>query len=329
MVMETKEGNNMDALLVKQLLGEASEDELQMIRAWLTKSIENQRYSKDFDSIWQRSKQLALQSTVDENSAWERFKVRTGPKDVPVIPLRQSGWTSMLRIVAILFVMVGTGWLMYFFAIQNQHVKQILTRSDVKPLIDTLPDGSVVTLNAQSSISYPEAFRGDTRQVTLTGEAFFQVAANKEMPFTITANNVMVRVVGTSFNVKTSIEKTEVIVETGVVEVARQQRKVTLKPEQKVIIRKDKQEFYKEITHDAFYNYYRSGKLVCDDTPLWRLVDMLNEIYGTNIVVEGDSLKRLPINTTFEAQSLENTLAIISETFNIKVVRNGKQIILQ
>jgi len=327
--METKEGNNMDALLVKQLLGEASEDELQMIRDWLTKSIENQRYSKDFDSIWQRSKQLALQSTVDENAAWERFKLRTSPKDVPVIPLPQSGWRSMLRIAAILFVLVGTGWLVYFFSIQNQDVKQIVTRSDVKPLIDTLPDGSIVTLNAQSSISYPEVFRGDTRPVTLIGEAFFQVAANKEMPFTITANNVTVRVVGTSFNVKTSIEKTEVIVETGVVEVARQQQKVTLKPEQKVIIRKDKQEFDKEITRDTFYNYYRSGKLVCDDTPLWRLVEMLNEIYGTNIVVEGDSLKRLPINTTFEAQSLENTLTIISETFNIKVVRNGKQIILQ
>jgi transmembrane sensor len=331
MVMETKEGHNMDDLLVKHLLNEASEDEIKKINLWLAESKDNQRYYEHFDLIWRQSKVLAAQSEVNEEAAWIRFQARTNQREgeKKVIPLIKSRVTYVLRVAAAILVLIGAGWFAYLYKIKSADIEQVVLKSDHLPRACTLPDGSVITLNANSSISYPVQFVSATRPVTLTGEAFFQVTPDKEKPFIITANNVIVRVVGTSFNVKTSVEKTEVIVETGIVEVARERRKVTLKPEQKVIIKKDETDFLKEKSEDAFYNYYRTGKLVCDNTPLSRLVEILNEIYGADIVIASDSLKQLPINTTFDSHSLETTLSVIGETLNIKVIRTGKQIILQ
>ena len=65
----------------------------------------------------------------------------------------------------------------------------------------TLPDGSKVWLNAASSLHYPTTFSGNSREVTLTGEAYFEIAENRKMPFRVNVNNVLVDVLGTHFNV--------------------------------------------------------------------------------------------------------------------------------
>jgi len=65
-----------------------------------------------------------------------------------------------------------------------------------------LPDGTRVTLNAGSAISYPEAFEGNIRKVTLTGEAFFDVVRNEKAPFVIITGDVVTKVLGTSFNIR-------------------------------------------------------------------------------------------------------------------------------
>jgi transmembrane sensor len=65
----------------------------------------------------------------------------------------------------------------------------------------TLPDGTNAWLNSESSIRYPTAFTGKERKVVVTGEAFFEVAKNKEKPFIVEANNVKIEALGTQFNV--------------------------------------------------------------------------------------------------------------------------------
>jgi ferric-dicitrate binding protein FerR (iron transport regulator) len=67
----------------------------------------------------------------------------------------------------------------------------------------TLPDGSQIWLNAESSITYPAAFTGKTREVSISGEAYFEVAKNKSKPFIVTAGNQTIEVLGTHFNVNT------------------------------------------------------------------------------------------------------------------------------
>jgi transmembrane sensor len=329
--MKTEQNPNIDELLVKSMLDEASIAEQIEINQWLLDDDDNQRYFEHFELIWNESKRLARTRTVDENAAWERFKARTTAKDreIEVIPMYPKPVFRILRMVAMVLMTAGVGWLSYLFATRSFSNEMLTISSGMETLTDTLPDGSIVTLNRKSSISYPREFAGKTRPVTLTGEAFFDVKPDKSKPFLISVNDVTVKVVGTSFNVKDNAEKTEVIVETGVVEVSRDTQRVRITPREEATIVKASAEMRKGITADEFHNYYRTRRLFCDGTPLWRLVEILNEAYEAEIVIGNQRLRNLPINTTFDQNSLESILGVVSETLSLKVEHHGDQIILK
>jgi transmembrane sensor len=195
--------------------------------------------------------------------------------------------------------------------------------------VQTLPDGSLVTMNSHSTLIYPEKFSGKIRPVTMLGEAFFKVTPDKTKPFIIKVNGVTVRVVGTSFNVKSRNGKTQVIVETGIVNVSEKNKNVNLNPGEKVLVTKTDGLLAKESNKGRLYNYYVTHELVCDETPLHELVSSLNEIYGAHIVIGNKTIANLPITTVFKGQSLDETLLVISETFKIKVERGKKGIVLR
>ena len=329
--MKTEHNPNIDELLVKSMLDEASIAEQIEINQWLLDDDDNQRYFEHFELIWNESKRLAHTSTVDENAAWERFKARTTAKDreTEVMPMYPKPVFRILRMVAMVLMTAGVGWLSYIFATRSSSDEMLTVSSGMETLTDTLPDGSIVTLNRKSSISYPQQFEGKTREVRLTGEAFFDVKPDKSKPFLISVNDVTVKVVGTSFNVKDNAEKTEVIVETGIVEVSRDTQRIRITPREEATIVKASAEMRKSITADEFHNYYRTRRLFCDGTPLWRLVEILNEAYEADIVIGNERLKNLPINTTFNQNSLESILGVVSETLSLKVEHHGDQIILK
>ncbi|HWV29702.1 MAG TPA: FecR domain-containing protein [Dyadobacter sp.] len=329
--MKTEHNPNIDELLVKSMLDEASVAEQIEIKQWLLDDDDNQRYFEHFELIWNESKRLARMSTVDENAAWERFKTRTmaNEREAQVLPMHPRPVFRILRMVAMVLMTAGVGWLSYLFSTRSSSHEMLTVKSGMETLTDTLPDGSVVTLNKKSSISYPKDFEGKTRDVRLTGEAFFDVKPNKSKPFLISVNDVTVKVVGTSFNVKDSAEKTEVIVETGIVEVSRDTQRVRITPREEATIVKASAQIQKGVTADEFHNYYRTRRLFCDGTPLWRLVEILNEAYEADIVIGSERLRNLPINTTFDQNSLESILGVVSETLSLKVEHRGDQIVLK
>ncbi|SDE48847.1 FecR family protein [Dyadobacter soli] len=329
--MKTEHNPNIDELLVKSMLDEASVAEQIEIKQWLLDDDDNQRYFEHFELIWNESKRFARTSTVDENAAWERFKARTTAKEreTEVLPMYPKPVFRILRMVAMVLMTAGVGWLSYIFATRSSSDEMLTISSGMQTLTDTLPDGSVVTLNRKSSISFPQDFKGKTRDVRLIGEAFFDVKPDKSKPFLISVNDVTVKVVGTSFNVKDNAEKTEVIVETGIVEVATDTQKVRITPREEATVLKASSKMRKGITADEFHNYYRTRRLFCDGTPLWRLVEILNEAYEADIVIGNERLRNLPINTTFDQNSLESILGVVSETLSLKVEQHGDQIVLK
>ena len=290
------------------------------MKDWLTDDA-NLAYFNQLKKIWDDSRQLALTSTVDENRAWQEFQQRIRPGTVR----RTSfGW---MRIAASIAIIMGIGLLVY--RILNDRVKEITVVAQQAVLSDTLSDGSVVTVNKGSSISYQSKFKGETRQVALKGEAFFNVTPNKKKPFVISVNDVQITVVGTSFNVKTISGNTEVVVETGIVKVSRAGKTVELRANEVTTVNAKDSLLTKEKVSDQLYKYYRTKEFVCDDTPLWKLVEVINEAYNSHIVIGNPALKNMSITTTFNNESLEQVLNVISITFNIKIVREGDTIILE
>ncbi|GAA4317377.1 FecR domain-containing protein [Compostibacter hankyongensis] len=321
--------NAMDDLLVKYLLEEASSAERGEVEQWIRADAGHQRYFEHFRLIWETSRQLSVPGAPDEEEAWQRFRSRMAQqrfsRPAPVRLLRRS---MLLRVAATLLLVLAGGWLLY--RLLHRPVPQMLSfSSGAQPRTDTLPDGSVVTLNRHSQISYPAGLSGSSREVRLSGEAFFEVARAEGRPFLVQAGEVSVTVLGTSFNVKSSGAATEVIVETGRVEVSRRKQSVQLAAHERVRV-SGGQALQKQEQRGELYNYYRTRAFVCNNTPLGELVPALNEAYNARIEIANPALKSLPITTTFRDQPLDTILAIISQTFpQVTITQNGPRILLK
>ena len=314
---------------MKHLLGEASPEENQAVKEWMKENASNRDYYDQLKKIWDNSRKLAADSTLDVNKAWERFQKRVdGPNESPGILDRNR--FSWMKVAASVILVAGFGIAVYFLINKNNAPIEMIAQTGQNVLVDTLPDGSVITLNKRSTITYPSKFKGDTRAIALKGEAFFNVAPDKKKPFIISVNDVQVTVVGTSFNIKSENGNTEVVVETGIVRVSKSGKTVELTAGEKINMYANDSNVTKEAVTDKLYNYYRSKVFVCDDTPLWKLVQVLNEAYDANIVIGRKELNDKKLNTTFNNESLEQVLEIIHLTFDITVIKNEDgQIILQ
>lgn len=316
-----------DDLLVKYLVGEATPSEHQQVQEWIEAGEENRQYYEQFKKIWDGSINAISPRNVDEDAAFARLQYRI--KNTPAVPegetrpIRRINW---LAIAASLILVCAAG---YFAANYFGRVSVINLQSNNRVLTDTLPDGSVITMNTLSQFSYPNRFKEATRTVSLQGEAFFKITPDKTKPFIIKVNGVTVRVVGTSFNIKSRNGKTEVIVATGIVNVSRDKNSINLNPGEKTVVLKSGDSFSKVNTRGNLYSYYVNKELVCDQTPLSELVAALNEVYGSHIIIANHALDKLPYTTVFKDQSLDQILSVVSETFKITVEHKGSKIILK
>jgi len=321
-----------DDLLVKYLVGEATPAEVEAIQNWIAASPANRQEYDNFKLIWDESQHIASTKNLDEDAAYLRLQKRlnnTAPVVTPSAQVRKMKTSWWIGIAASLLLVCTVAWLTINHYYDNKAIAFVKIDSEAQARVQTLPDGSVVTLNSHSTLIYPEKFTGKIRPVTMLGEAFFKVTPDKTKPFIIKVNGVTVRVVGTSFNVKSRNDKTQVIVETGIVNVSEKTKNVNLSPGEKVLVTKKDGLLAKESIKGRLYNYYATHELVCDETPLHELVSSLNEVYGAHIIIGNKAIANLPITTVFKDQSLDQVLLVISETFKIKVERGKKGIVLK
>ena len=316
-----------DDLLIGYLLNEVSADQARDIETWRLKDPNNERRFKRFQLIWETSKQFDLKDPIDAQDSLSRLRNKINDQrsmNRAIVQLKPK--YNWLKAVAALVVIAGVAW----FYTTTPFVKNLKSTTDQLVKIDTLSDGSVITLNKNSVLEYPSRFQNKQRLVVLAkGEAFFNVTPDRNKPFLIKSGKMLIRVVGTSFNVKLRNGNVEVIVETGKVQVSKGESHIYLKPGEKITVSKNSAALEKEITPDLLYNYYRTKTFVADDTPLWRMVQVLNEAYDTKIVIHNPAIKNLPLNTTFKNESLDEILTVISRTFKITVEKKQDQILLK
>lgn len=152
-----------------------------------------------------------------------------------------------------------------------------------------LSDGTKVYLNASSSLKFPNSFNGNQRNVTLTGEAFFEVAKNKAKPFIVNASNMEVKVLGTHFNVmaysdEKSIQTT--LVE-GAVELKSKNTKALLKPGEQGSFSDQDNSINVANVDVSVVTAWKDGYFVFDNSSLPELMRQLARWYDLKIVYEG------------------------------------------
>ncbi len=222
-----------EELLVKYAAGEADAAEQQVVQHWLSLNAANREQLDDILLLFEQADKLPAATMVDEKAAWQKLRQR-----LEVTPVKRMHW-GWMRVAAILMpVIAATVW----FLLPNKQptvppaVAMVNVVTEIASQTVWLPDSSMVVLAGHSTLHYPAGFSGNSRTVKLEGEAYFSVAHNRAKPFIVSVKDVTVTVTGTSFTVRAFLAKTEVVVRTGVVRVARGANEVTLLPGEAIIL---------------------------------------------------------------------------------------------
>jgi transmembrane sensor len=238
-----------------------------------------------------------------------------------------------------------TGEFAYTNQVSSRHLIENVNTSD-KAITVKLPDGSTVKLSANSRISYANNLDSSaTRDVYLSGEAFFNVTKNPSRPFRVYANEIVSKVVGTSFSVRSFEQDTviQVTVRTGKVSVYSQTREkkgtsmnkhgeIMVMPNQQLLYQKEDESFQKVLLKDPIMTepMAEAGDRGYEDVPITTVFKNLSEAYEINIVFDAELLKHCTINAPgIKNESFYQKLDLICKAIGARYEIIDGQIIIQ
>lgn len=334
--------------LMAYLLGEADAQLVREIEHWLALSEENKAFLNELEAAWVESGKLKIKPVVvDVDSAWSKLSAKMDaeekpdsyekPKadEKPVVELRPerkgvSRFTqTFLRIAAVVVLAVG------LWAIRTAILKpqlQIFASEDSIQEID-LVDGSTVSMNENTRITVPEKFTENTRELKLKGEAFFKIEPDKEKPFIIRAEDAYIKVLGTSFNVKTqeASKDVEVYVEEGVVMLytidseTKDTASVLLNVGETGMYDGESKEVIKLGETDAEVLYWLNKTLIFKETDLGRVFEILEISFDVSIGLEDETVENCMLNATFKNEKIDYILEVITLTFGLELEKTDEQ----
>lgn len=308
-------------LLVKHLSGQTSPDENKSIDEWLHKNPENQKTFQELKDTWKSLEQVKDIMDIDLEEEWIRQKRTIEFKKQPENDKNKYFITwKISKIAAVFLVLIAAVSVAYFvfpFFLNNK----IVTNGTVQSI--ELPDGTNVTLNANTSFIYPKKFKDNIRKVTLKGEAFFDVKPDPEKPFIISAKEAAVEVMGTSFNVNAydRNEDITVVVSTGTVALY-----ITSNPSEKLILQEgimgilniEDQSLIKRANTDRNFLAWKTKQIIFENETLNKVVQKLEDVYRTRIIVNNPALNNCRITASFDQQSIQSVIKVIEETLDIE-----------
>ncbi|SOE19917.1 protein of unknown function [Spirosomataceae bacterium TFI 002] len=196
-----------------------------------------------------------------------------------------------------------------------------------EPLFVLLPDNSSVLLQPGSKISYSlQKYNQSKRDVILSGEAFFEVQKNQDIPFFVFANNLITKVIGTSFTVKTNDSETEVIVKTGRVSVIMQNDKdkfkkidgndlkgLVLSANEQVIINNNSEKIEKKafVVPAELLQPIQSISFDFDETPAIEILEVLKSAYNIDITYNKEKLRNCKLTAHLSDEPLIEKIKLI------------------
>lgn len=235
----------------------------------------------------------------------------------------ESGWwTTFQRVAAILIIPILLSFLAYFYFQKKPSLAVKDSYAEIECPMGArikfhLPDGSSGYLNSGSTLKYAVGFT-QGRKVDLSGEAYFEVVHNPEMPFHVSTKNLDIKVLGTIFNVVANDDETieEVILKSGKVDIASPSGKqlAVLSPNEQLSLNTEKRTFTKKEVEAEQYTSWKDGKLVFRDETMQQVARRLSRWYNAEVVVDDKSLDYYTFHATFADEPLDEVLKLLSLT---------------
>lgn len=341
--------------LANYLAGDFGKLDSEVLNSWLKKKSENKLLFDQFSDIWQASRYSTIKKNIDVHSAWNDLQAQLHQtSDI------KTNWKRWLQIAAIVIISSLAGAMGSYFLNEKQnlptkpqmveYVAPLGSRSFVK-----LPDGSKVWLNSGTSIQYKNSFGVDNRDIKLSGEAFFEVAKNKQLSFVVNTSEICVTAVGTKFNVKAYDE--EKTIETTLLEgsvklesnVVKLQENLLLRTNEKAVFTKKEQSF-NIVDNNSSENEqekveeirpsmqiiqkidpapivsWKENRWIINNEKLGSFSVKLERRYDVNFIFDNEILKQYSFGGTLEDETLEQILDAISYAAPIKYVIDSKTV---
>jgi transmembrane sensor len=303
-------------LLRKYREGTCTERELQIVNQWY-ENLDDEKSGEEIIDFNSLKKELFanINTTINREEGTERTLF----------------WSYAWKVAAVIVLVAGLVFAFYNSKSTSEIVATKIAvaekeKSSVNEGKIILADGTTVWVKRGSKLEFPKQFEGNTREVTLTGEAFFEVHKDPSKPFIIHSGNMVTRVLGTSFNVKAyeNDKAAEVAVVTGkvsvsLVETNGKNSEVILRPNEKVT-------YFRELNKLVLYeerNVLRikmnaQSELNFNDASLNQIAERLSTAFNVSIRFENEDLRNCVITADLSDQSLETSLKIITRSIGAK-----------
>jgi ferric-dicitrate binding protein FerR (iron transport regulator) len=334
---------------MRYVRGEASLEEAKAVRAWLKDPANEpvaQRWMSQHLDLAEASDQPDPVA-FDYTGMQARLNNRLGLNVPPVARPSPTTWRRWAAAAAVVGVAASVGGGLYLQQHESQqaNVKQAVVAPAATPVQYAtgngqtrevqLPDGSVVTLNANSTLRHAATWSPNTpREVWLNGEAYFSVKhlPNHQRFWVHTDGNFNVEVLGTTFTVYRRHAQERVVLVSGKVRVDfndQKQPDIILKPGEllQTADAKPKQVVHKAVQTPT-YAAWKDNRLVLDDMPIAELATQLHDTYGVDVLVPDPALARQTVTGTVPLGDLNLLCQALQASFNIKVERQDQRILL-
>lgn len=320
-------------LLHRLIAGTTTEEENRQLMEWFRQCASKEEFFMLFETAWKESPD-EMPRDVQERM-YRRLSRELDEKKTKTILLRSRfSWKVWPQIVVACIIIV-LGLVNYRM---NDKQKQLSTQNFTvlaekgQRAFITLPDSTKVWLNSDTKISYPADYGLKERNVTLVGEAYFEVAKNPDKRFIVEAKGMQVEALGTSFNVNAYQNDNKIIASlfSGSVRVSYDRHVAILKPHESVKVDLLNRSFsrYKD---ESMQNIalWRKNEITFDGESLEEITHIMSRLYNTTICIEDESLKKVCYIGTIRNNNLENFIDIISLTTPVVYENKGDTVFLR
>jgi ferric-dicitrate binding protein FerR (iron transport regulator) len=311
-------------IIVRYLDGSASLQEKSILLQWLKSSDANRHDFTQTRDLWLLAGASLPDNEVATDIALEQFRekiLRRYRRHLAVHRSRKIWYGG----AAALFVLVVMS---FWFANQNSRIRevvvvrnQLITAGDSKGRF-ILPDGSVVWLNRDSKLAYPEQFQDNERVVTLEGEAYFEVAENSEKPFIVQSGEFAVKVLGTAFDVSNypSAGTLQAVLVHGSVEVTGTpvKGKVALTPDQMFVYDRENNSAGVYRTNAMLHIGWINDRLVFDNDCLADIIVSMKSWYNVRIECPEAFARKTRLSFTIRRENPDEIMKAMSAIIPIR-----------
>ncbi len=268
---------------------------------------------------------LAMDTGVSERIL-DKLKADIGKQAGRTVPFYRSAFFRIAASFTGLLVLAGLA----FLVLSKTEVERITTENGQKRTV-VLADGSLVTLNDNSSISF--SMTGAARELVLDGEAYFDIAHDAEKPFYVKTSKIQIRVLGTIFNVKSyesedRVETTLVEGKVTVKNLENEGNEIEMLPNEQVVFHKETAALVKTSTETEQKTAWRSGNFFFEDESAGVIFSELEKWYGVKIILD-DGQKDCRFSMNIGEESIANVLGFFEKTTNVKVIDQGNTLRLE